>query len=120
MGFPVCAYQSGMHPSALRVGLQRGHLPTHYVTARPQQTWAQDFHGSSWNLKPGPDPGAEWEDAVTQKSVTFSKWKIPFYWRADATKIQNKAFVSENLEAELIWEDSSKSHRCRTDKYFTV
>lgn len=42
------------------------------------------------------------EDVVTQKSVSLSKWKIPLHQIVDAPGMQNKAFVSENLEAELV------------------
>lgn len=79
VGFPVCCYQSETHPSALRDGLRQGHLPPPGMMVWPHETWACEFHGSAWNPKPGPDPGSRWEDVVTQKSVSPTKWKIPLY-----------------------------------------
>jgi hypothetical protein len=68
------------------------------MTVQPPDIGNHEFHGSAWNLNPGPVPGCRWEDVVTQKSVLLSQWKIPLHWDADAAKIQNKVFVSETLK----------------------
>ena len=66
--------------------------------AQPQEMQAHEFHGSAWNLKPGPHPGFRWEDVVTQKSISLSKWKIPFHPSDNTTRIQKKALVWKILK----------------------
>lgn len=117
VGLSVCSYQSGTHPSAPVTASAWTPAHTRCKQAQPQAMQAREFHGSAWNLKPGPHPGCRWKGVVTQKSVSLSRWKTPLHQGEDATGIQEKAL---DLETELTRGQSPKSYRGRAEKYFTA
>lgn len=66
VGFSVCSHQRRTHSSAWASAWTSA-CTKHDSPAPEMKTY--EFHGSAWNLKPGPDAGSGWEDVVTQKPV---------------------------------------------------
>lgn len=88
----------------LQHGLQHGHLPAPSMTVQHQRMKAYEFHGSAWNLKPGPWCRFWVGGCCHPEASSFSKWKIPLYQRVDAMRIQKKASFLKALNGSSLRE----------------